>query len=68
MLRRLCAELLDRVDYLLTLVRLTVLDWLAPLPESRRRRPTEQSESKANGCEGRSLFSTSADGNGENGL
>jgi hypothetical protein len=34
MLRRLCAKLLDRTDYLLTLARLTILDWLAPLPES----------------------------------
>jgi hypothetical protein len=34
MLRRLAAELLDRAEYLLTLARLTVLDWLAPLPES----------------------------------
>jgi hypothetical protein len=33
MLRRLCAELVDRADYQLTLARLTVLDWLAPLPE-----------------------------------
>jgi hypothetical protein len=33
-LRRLCAKLLDRTDYLLTLARLTVLDWLAPLPET----------------------------------
>ncbi len=32
MLRRLCAELLDRADYLLTVARLTVLDWLAGLP------------------------------------
>ncbi len=34
MLRRLCAELLDRAEYLLTLTRLTVLDWVAPLPET----------------------------------
>jgi hypothetical protein len=35
MVRHLCAELLDRVDYLVTLARLTVLDWLAgPLPET----------------------------------
>ncbi len=34
MLRRLCAELLDRAEYLLTLARLTVLDWLAPMPET----------------------------------
>jgi hypothetical protein len=35
MLRRLAAELTDRVDYVLTLVRLTVLDWLAaPPPET----------------------------------
>ncbi len=34
MLRRLCAKLLDRADYLLTLARLTVLDRLAPLPET----------------------------------
>ena len=34
MFRRLCAELLDRADYLLTLARLTFLDWLAPLPET----------------------------------
>jgi hypothetical protein len=34
MLRRLCAELLDRTDHLLALARLTVLDWLAPLPET----------------------------------
>ena len=34
-LRRLCAELVDRVDHLLTLARLTVLDWLAgPPPET----------------------------------
>lgn len=32
MLRRLCADLLDRADYLLTLARLTVLDWVAELP------------------------------------
>ncbi len=29
MLSGLCAEFLDRADYLLTLARLTVLDWLA---------------------------------------
>ncbi len=34
MLRRLCAELLDRIDYVLTLARVTVLDWLAPMPET----------------------------------
>jgi hypothetical protein len=34
MLRRFCSELLDRPDYLLTLVRLTVLDWLSPPPET----------------------------------
>jgi hypothetical protein len=34
MLGRLCAELLDRADYLLTLARLTVLDWLAPKTET----------------------------------
>jgi hypothetical protein len=35
MFRRLCAEFLDRADYLLTLARLTVLDWLAgPPPET----------------------------------
>ena len=33
-LRRLCAELLDRADYLLTLTRLTALDWLAPMSET----------------------------------
>jgi hypothetical protein len=33
-LRRLCAKFLDRADYLLTLARLTVLDWLAPMPET----------------------------------
>jgi hypothetical protein len=38
MLRRLCAAFLDRADYLLTLTRLTVLDWVAPLPET----PTDQ--------------------------
>jgi hypothetical protein len=32
MLRRLCAELLDRADYLFTVTRLTVLDWLAGPP------------------------------------
>jgi hypothetical protein len=32
--RRFCAELLDRADYLLTLARLTVLDWLSPMPET----------------------------------
>jgi hypothetical protein len=32
--RRFCAELLDRADYLLTLARLTVLDWRAPMPET----------------------------------
>jgi hypothetical protein len=32
MFRRLCAEFLDRADYLLTLARLTVLDWLAGPP------------------------------------
>jgi hypothetical protein len=38
-LRRLCAELLDRADYLLTLARLSMcLDWLAPLQET----PTDQ--------------------------
>jgi hypothetical protein len=36
MLRRLCAELADRADYLLTLARLTVLDWLAPLPSTAK--------------------------------
>ena len=34
MLRRLCAEALDRGDYLLTLARLSVLDWLVPRPET----------------------------------
>ena len=34
MLRRLCAKLLDRADCLLTLTRLIVLDWLAPLSET----------------------------------
>jgi hypothetical protein len=35
MLRRLCAELLDRTDHLLTLAQLTVLDWFAgPMPET----------------------------------
>jgi hypothetical protein len=34
MLRRLCAELLDRANYQLTLARLTILDWLAPMPET----------------------------------
>jgi hypothetical protein len=35
MLRRPCAELLDRTDYLLMLARLTALDWLAgPPPET----------------------------------
>jgi hypothetical protein len=37
MLRRLCVELLDRVDYLLTPARLTVLDWLAPMPRDADR-------------------------------
>ncbi len=32
MIRRLCAELLDRADYMLTLARLTVLDRLAGSP------------------------------------
>jgi hypothetical protein len=32
MLRRLAYAALDRVDYLLTLVRLTVFDWLAGAP------------------------------------
>jgi hypothetical protein len=32
-LHRLCAELLDRADYLLTVARLTIFDWLAPMPE-----------------------------------
>jgi hypothetical protein len=32
MLRRPCAELLDRAHYLLTLARLTVLDWLTGPP------------------------------------
>ncbi len=35
MLRRLCAQLADRADYVLTLARLTVFDWLAgPPPET----------------------------------
>jgi hypothetical protein len=34
LIRRLCSELLDRADYLLKLARLTVLDWLAPIPET----------------------------------
>lgn len=35
MLRRLCFEILNRVDYLLTLARLTIADWLAgPPPET----------------------------------
>jgi hypothetical protein len=35
MFRRLWAELLDHADYLLTLMRLTVLDWFAgPPPET----------------------------------
>jgi hypothetical protein len=34
-LRRLCAELVDRAGYRLTLARLTVLDWLAAPPETR---------------------------------
>jgi hypothetical protein len=34
-LSRLCFCILDRADYLLTLARLTVLDWLAgPMPET----------------------------------
>jgi hypothetical protein len=32
MLRRLCADLLDRADYLLTLARLTIVDWLVGPP------------------------------------
>ena len=35
MLRRLCFEVLDRLDHAWTLARLTVLDWLAgPPPET----------------------------------
>jgi hypothetical protein len=34
MLRRLRAALMDRADYVLTMARLTVLDRLAPLPET----------------------------------
>ncbi len=34
MVRRLCFEILDRADYVLTLARLTFLDWLAPMPET----------------------------------
>ncbi len=35
----LCSEFLDRADYLLTLARLTVLDWLAgPPPETQTDR------------------------------
>ena len=34
MLRRLADMALDRADYLLTLARLTLLDWLAPMPET----------------------------------
>ncbi len=34
MLRRLWTELLDWADYIFTLARLTVLDWLAPMPET----------------------------------
>jgi hypothetical protein len=49
MVRRLCAELLVRADCLLTLARLTVLDWLAgPPPET----PTDRAirEENASGC------------------
>ena len=42
MLRRLCAELLDRAEYLLTLTRLTVLDWVAPLPETPTDRAIQE--------------------------
>jgi hypothetical protein len=34
MLRRLCTKLLDQADYLVTLARLTILDWVAPMPET----------------------------------
>jgi hypothetical protein len=34
MLRRLWIELVGRADYVLTLARLTILDWLWPMPET----------------------------------
>jgi hypothetical protein len=56
MLRRLCAELLDRADYLFTVARLTVLDWLAPPRETPL---IEQSARKENVSEKRSPRSIS---------
>ncbi len=46
-LRRPCAELLDRVDYLLTLARLIGVDWLAGPPTDRAVREEGQLIRKA---------------------
>jgi hypothetical protein len=65
MLRRLAAELVDQAEYVLTLVRLTVLDWPAgPLPETSTDRSIEK---KASGYPGRfrmSILTIHAHGHG----